>query len=74
MLALLLGNFGNNKELLGKPPVLAFRFFCNAQNALPVSCRRRCLCLAELKLGYMLNVGAAVMRAGIKRCVNGLEK
>ena len=30
--------------------------------------------LTELKLGYLLNFGAALMKDGITRCVNGLEE
>ncbi len=30
--------------------------------------------LARCKLGYLLNFGEALMKAGITRCVNGLEE
>jgi GxxExxY protein len=30
--------------------------------------------LTELKLGYLLNFGEAVLKSGITRCVNGLEE
>jgi len=30
--------------------------------------------LAEMKLGYLLNFGEALMKDGITRCVNGLEE
>ena len=30
--------------------------------------------LTDIKLGYLLNFGAALMKDGITRCVNGLEE
>ena len=30
--------------------------------------------LTDLKLGYLLNFGAGLMKDGITRCVNGLEE
>jgi GxxExxY protein len=32
------------------------------------------ICLAERKLGYLLNFGEALMKDGITRAVNGLEE
>ena len=32
-----------------------------------------CLKLKELKLGYLLNFGASLMKEGIKRMINGLD-